>query len=209
MHDSCRGRRSTRRINHAHLVAGELLGALEGEVRVRGPVHDAAREGDGVLDGRDAGDGTAAAAAAVHDAGLHLHGAAARERGPAARVEEGVRLELAHHGLHHVERGGAGAERVHAHLQAPRQNALRLLLALLRQVRVHARAAVDRDGPACHFCLSNRAPEKEDRSGCSPLFSSISRATAMLLWDAGGRRRGCVFIGGVREGSQHGRDGRL
>jgi hypothetical protein len=117
---------------------------------VRGLLHDAAREGDGVLDGGDAGDGAAAAAAAVHDAGLHLDGAAAGERGAAARVEEGVRLELAHHGLDDVQRGGAGAERVHADLQAPRQHALRLRLALLRQVRVHARAAVDGNGPACH-----------------------------------------------------------
>jgi hypothetical protein len=139
-----------RRAGGPHLRTGELLGAVEGEVRVGRVVHDAARQGHGVLDGGDAGHGAAAAAAAVHDAGLHLHGAGAGERGPAPRVEEGVRLQLAHHGLHDVQRLRARAQQVHAHLQAPRQHALRLLLPVLREVRVHARAAVDGNGPGRH-----------------------------------------------------------
>lgn len=44
------------------LFAGEVLGAIEGEVGIGGALHDEAGEGDGVLDCRYAGDCAATAA---------------------------------------------------------------------------------------------------------------------------------------------------
>lgn len=134
----------------SYLLSGELLGSVEGEVGVRGAVHDQAGEGHGVLDGGEAGHGPAAASIAVHDAGLHLDGAAGGERGAAAGVEHGVGLELTHDDLHDVYGGLVGPERVDADLEAAGEDALGLLLAVLGEVGVDAGPAVDGNSPFAH-----------------------------------------------------------
>jgi hypothetical protein len=80
----------------AYLVPGEGLGAVEGEVDVRRPLHDEPGERDGVGDGGEARDGAAAQGGALHDARLHLDGAVGGEHGAPAGVEVRAVLQLPH-----------------------------------------------------------------------------------------------------------------
>lgn len=55
------------------MLLGEIFSAGEGEVGMRGFVHDKASEGDGVFDGGEAGNSAASSLGAVHDGCLHFH----------------------------------------------------------------------------------------------------------------------------------------
>ena len=86
----------------------------------------------------ETGDAARGAIATVHDRRVQLHAAGGSQDGAATGVEEGVRLESPHHGLHHVDGALASAETAPAFFETR--------LELLAYRRLARRAAPDVPG---------------------------------------------------------------
>ena len=113
-----------------------------------GPLHDAARKADRILDGGDAGHRAALQRRAVHDGGIEFVSALGGEDRAAAGVELVIILEQHHDRFDGVERAAAGIEHLDAERQRAGQRVGVLADALGRCGLVdHSRAAVEDDGP--------------------------------------------------------------
>lgn len=81
---------------YTNLLPGEVFGAGEGEVGMRGFVHDETCQRDRVLNGGQARYGAASSLGPIHDAGFHLHRPFLSEGRSTARVEKGVGFQFPH-----------------------------------------------------------------------------------------------------------------
>ena len=131
--------------------AGEGERPVAHEQHVTSRLEDLARDGDRVRhDTGESGNGPALQAVSLHDRGVRLDRAVAREDRAAARVEAWIVLEGAHGGLDRVERGAAGRQHPPSR-QRGRANAL-AKLGRLGRIRAGAAMDDDRGNPGRH-CL--------------------------------------------------------